>query len=282
MKNLLNILLRNSPWLVGILLVAISFYFVFTYNSYQRSVYLTSANRVTGSIYELVGEVSRFVYLKKDNRELLEKNAALQQEIFALQHFIQSCQTDSLQRIKAFTNDSLQPSQYRLLPAQISSMSISSLSNFITINKGYKHGVKPDMGVISLHGVIGIVFKTSNYFSVIIPVINPKFRLSAKINNSENFGSIMWNGKDATTVQLTELPKHELFHKGDTVVTSFSNIFPKGIVIGYVTDKGYSKEDNFNTFDVRLATDFHSLKNVFIVQNSRYKEQQIIEREASK
>lgn len=281
MKNLLNFLLRNSPWLLGVLLVVVSFYFVFKHNSYQRSVYLTSANVITGSVYQVASEASDFLYLKKENRELLQKNAQLQQELIALHSQMRTQAADSIQ-VDDFSNDSVHASQYRILPAEIVNMSVSSLNNFITINKGYKDGVKPDMGVISVHGVVGVVFKTLNHFSVIIPVINPKFRLGGKIKNSENFGSIMWDGKNSAIAQLAELPKHEVFHKGDTVVTSFSNIFPKGIVIGYVTDKGYSKDDNFNTFNMQLATDFYTLKNVLIVQNPLYREQQIIEREAMK
>ena len=48
MRNLLNFIIRNSHWLVAILLIAFSFYLVFSYNSYQRSVFLSSANRVVG------------------------------------------------------------------------------------------------------------------------------------------------------------------------------------------------------------------------------------------
>jgi len=56
--------------------------------------------------------------------------------------------------------------------------------------------------------------------------------LSAKLKNSENYGSVSWDGKIFVQVQLRELPKHEVFHQGDTVLTSFSRIFPRNLIIG--------------------------------------------------
>jgi len=65
MRNLFNFILRNSHWLVAILLVAFSFYLVFTHNSYQRSVYLSSANSVVGRFYAATNQVTSFFYLKR-------------------------------------------------------------------------------------------------------------------------------------------------------------------------------------------------------------------------
>ena len=64
---------------------------------------------------------------------------------------------------------------------------------------------------------------------------------------------------------------------GDTVITSFSRIFPKRLVIGTVSGMGESKDDNFNTFTIQLATDFYSLQDVFIIRDALYEEQKTLE-----
>jgi len=151
------------------------------------------------------------------------------------------------------------------------------VNNFITLNKGAAQGIKPDMGVISQEGVVGVVSNVSPNFSVVIPIINPKFRLSAKLKNSENYGSVSWDGKDIRQVQLRELPKHEVFHQGDTVLTSFSRIFPRNLIIGFVKDRGVSGDDNFNTFNVQLATDFYTLHDVLVIADRLYEEQKTLE-----
>ena len=276
MRNLFNFIIRNSHWLVAILLVVFSFYLVFSHNSYQRSVYLTSANTVSGWMYKTSNNVAAFLHLRQNNLQLLEQNAQLQNELQELKSRISGVSEDSV-GINVFAFDSIQPSQFSFIPAEVVNLSFSGVNNFITLNKGLADGVKPDMGVVSQTGIVGVVFNASEHFSVVIPVINPKFRLSGKLKNSENYGSISWNGENVRQAQLGELPKHEQFTMGDTVLTSFSRIFPKDLIIGFVTEQGRSKDDNFNTFDLELATNFFTLQGVWVIEDRFYDEQSQLE-----
>ena len=281
MKNLVNFILRNSIWLVAILLIAFSFYLVFKYNSYQRSVYLSSANKVSGWVYATSNNATSFLHLKKNNRELHEQNAKLQNELDAMKTYIaafraDSSHTDSL-AFRAFGSDSIHPSQFHFISAEVANLTFAGVNNSITLNKGKLDGIKPDMGVISSTGVVGVVSTVSEHFALVIPIINPMFRLSAKLKNSKNYGSIGWNGDDVRYAQLQELPKHETFNKGDTVLTSFSRIFPKGLIIGFVSEQGKSRDDIFNTFNVKLATDFYTLQNVLVIEDKFYQEQNKLE-----
>jgi|SRR5690554_1982849 rod shape-determining protein MreC len=277
MRNLFNFIIRNSHWLVAILLVAFSFYLVFTHNSYQRSVYMTSANSVTGWFYTASENVTSFLLLKKSNQELLLRNAVLERELFALRTDAENIETGDSLQVDAFAEDTVGTLQFDFIPAKVVNLSFSGHNNFITLNRGAAHGIKPDMGVISQTGVVGVVSNVSANFAVVIPVINPKFRLSAKLKNSANYGSISWDGKNIRQAQLQELPKHEIFHEGDTVLTSFSRIFPKNLIIGYVSETGISGDDNFNTFNIHLATDFYTLQDVLVINDLYYEEQKALE-----
>lgn len=272
MRNLLNFILRNSHWMLAILLIAFSFYLVFSHNTYQRSVYLTSANNVIGWVYKASNNISSFFNSKKNNQLLLEQNALLENELLTLRATIDSfLESDSL-NTNIFIADTADQVQFDFIPAEVSNVSFSGVNNYITLNKGSAHGIKADMGVISQRGVVGVVYKVSTNFSVVIPIINPKFRLSAKLKNSENNGSISWDGNSMTEAQIGELPKQEPFQKGDTVLTSYSRIFPKNRIIGFVSSIGESKDDNFNTFNIELATDFNSVQYVFVINDSFYEE----------
>lgn len=277
MRNLFQFLIRNSSWLMAIVLIAISLYLVFSYNSYQRSIYLSSANRVTGWVYKASSEVDAFMHLKKNNRSLLEHNARLEEELSRLKAQLSNIAIDSM-TTNAFVDDSTtMTSQFSFIPAEVTNISFSGNNNFITVNKGSLHGVKPDMGVVSNDGVVGVVLNVSRNYSVIIPIINPKFRLSAKIKGSASTGSVSWDGKNFDVAQLRELPKHETFEQGDTILTSFSRIFPKNIVIGYATEQIRSKDDNFNALNIELATDFHSLMGVLIIEDKNFEEKTTLE-----
>ncbi len=277
MKNLISFILRHSSWLVAILLVAFSFYLVFTQNAYQRSVYLTSANNVSGWFSETSDKLTIFFNLNRTNKELVVRNTELVNELQKLKSFIEGMQTDST-KTNAFAGDSTHMPQFSFIPANVTNISFSGPNNFITVNKGLSDGVKPDMGVVSQNGVVGVVLTVSENYSLIIPIINPKFRVSAKLKGTENTGSISWNGNKLSIAQLSELPKHQVFQKGDTVLTSFSRIFPKDIVIGFVREQVSSKDDNFNTLNISLATDFSSLQSVWIIDDKYYPEQKQLER----
>jgi rod shape-determining protein MreC len=278
MRNLFNFIIRNSHWLLATLLVTFSFYLVFAHNSYQRSVYLTSANHVTGWFYSLSQNVTSFFLLKKNNQLLLERNAELEKEVFALKDRMALLPAADSVDANVFVSGSFPQPQFGFIPAGVANLNFSGVNNFITINKGALHGIKPDMGVISAGGgVVGVVSAVSSKFSLVIPVINSKFRLSAKLKNSENYGSISWDGESIGEVQLQELPKHEDFHEGDTVLTSFSRIFPRNLIIGFVSSEGRSKDDKFNTFNVRPATNFYMLQDVLVIDDTYYEEQRQLE-----
>ena len=276
MRNLLNYLLRNSAWFLAILLIAFSLFLVFKHNSFQRSVYLSSANKVSSQLYGVSNNVTSFFSLKRDNKGLLERNAELEHTVQLLKKHIVTLTGDT-STIDAFTLDSIVPAQFEFIPADVVNISISKFNNYITIDKGSLNGVRPDMGVISSAGVVGVVRNVSQHSAVIIPIINPKFRLGAKLKNSENFGSIAWDGRNADEAQLREVPKHEVFAVGDTVVTGFSRIFPEGIIVGYTKELGISPDDNFNTFNINLATNFHTLQHVLIIDDKYHRERMALE-----
>ncbi len=276
MRNLLNYILRNSPWFLAILLIVFSLFLVFKHNSYQRSVYLSSANKASSQLYGISNNITSFFQLRSNNSKLLKRTAELERTLHQLKEHIVTLTGDT-SIIDAFTLDSIVPAQFEFIPADVVNISISKFNNYITINKGSINGVEPDMGVISTTGVVGVVRNVSKHSAVIIPIINPKFRLGAKLKNSENFGSIAWDGSNANTAQLMEVPKHELFAVGDTVVTGFSRIFPEGIIVGYTKKMGTSNDDNFNTFNIDLGTNFQTLQHVLIINDKYHKERTDLE-----
>jgi rod shape-determining protein MreC len=61
------------------------------------------------------------------------------------------------------------------------------------------------------------------------------------------------------------------------VLTSFSRIFPRNLIIGFVSSEGRSNDDKFNTFNVRLATNFYMLQDVLVIDDTYYEEQRQLE-----
>lgn len=243
---------------------------------------ISSANVVTGHLASLAGSITAYLDLREINKELLEQNGRLEMRLLDLQDQLDLLLADTV-TFKGFAPDSSELFPYSFITADVVNNSVAHLANYITVDKGRLDGVVPDMGVVSERGVVGIVSTVSDHFSVIIPLLNPKFRLSCKVLGSSYFGSLGWDGRDPKFANLEELPRHVEFQKGDTVVTSgYSAVFPAGIIVGKVESFERQRDDNFYTLRVELMTDFRVLNNVRIIKNFRQAEQIGIEEEAKK
>ena len=282
MRKLLDFLLTKRHWLLFILLEIISFVLIYSNKSYHRNVMFSSANVITGYITSISGNVYSYLNLRDINRELLERNGQLEMEILELRDQLEMVYADTA-TFAGFVADSTEIFPYSFITANVVNNSISYLSNYITIDKGKNAGIKPDMGVVSEQGVVGIVSTVSDHFSVIIPLLNPKFRLSCKVLGSSYFGTLGWNGRNTRLANLDELPRHVEFKKGDTIVTSgYSAVFPAGIIVGNVMDFKKQHDDNFYSLEVELATHFETLNQVRVINNYYQNEQKGIEQEAKK
>ena len=235
---------------------------------------------MTGHVSSVSGYVTSYLDLREINKELLERNGQLEMDLLELQDRLDMMMADTV-HFAGFAPDSVEQFPYSFVLAEVTNNSVTHLSNYITVNKGRKDGIAPDMGVVSVQGVVGIVSTVADHFSVIIPLLNPKSKLSCKVLGSSYFGSLSWNGRSTRYANLEELPRHVEFQKGDTIVTSgYSSVFPAGIVVGTVADFEKQHDDNFFTLKVELATDFQSLKNVRIIKNYNQEEQIRVEQEA--
>ncbi|MDR1499923.1 MAG: rod shape-determining protein MreC [Tannerellaceae bacterium] len=280
MHRLVDFLIAKRHWFLFLFLEFISFALIYRNNAYQQSIMLSTANTVTANIISLTGYATSYVNLRDKNRELIERNGRLEIEMLRMQRQIERMIADTV-HFHGFAGDPKTRFPYDIVVSKVVNNSVTYLSNYITIDKGGDDGISPDMGVVSEGGVVGIVSTVSDHYSVIIPLLNPKFRLSCKVLGSSYFGSMSWDGRSTQYAKLDELPRHVEFKEGDTIVTSgFSAIFPEGIMVGHVSSFERQRDDNFYSLTVKLNTDFHRLSSVMVIRNFGQNEQIEIEEEA--
>ena len=276
MRNLLNFLLKYNYWFLFILLEVICFVLLFRFNNYQQSVYFTSANVVTGKVYEVSGSVSSYFHLKSVNEDLLDRNMLLEQQITNLENALRERQVDSVV-VNSIRN--LDNKDYQIFKAHVIRNSLNQADNYITLDKGSSSGIRPEMGVVDGNGVVGIVYKTSPNYSLVISVLNSKSSISCKIVGSEYFGYLKWEHGDSRYAYLKDLPRHAEFNLGDTVVTSgYSTVFPAGVMVGTVDDMS----DSNDGLSYLLATDFGKLSDVRVIARTGQMEQQELENMSTK
>ena len=258
MKDLFAFIGKHSFILLFIVLQIVSFVLIVSFNEPQKSRFGAVSNAFQGRIYSISEKVTQYFYLRYANQRLAEENARLyeDQDFSKFDHSISVTSVD----------DAENEQQYEYIAAKVLNNSTNKTKNYITINKGWKHGIQKNMSVICPTGIVGIVVKTSKNFSLIMTVLHPQFRLSAKFKKSGFYGSLMWKGEDCKIATLEEIPLHAIFNVGDTLVTnSYSNLFPSGIMVG--TIESYYQNDNFFSANVLLSTDFKRIDYVYVIKD---------------
>lgn len=278
MRNLLEFLAKYNHWFVFLILEVVSMVLLFQYNSYQGSAWFSSANAVTGKLYEWDANVETFFSLTKVNQELTQRNAYLEQEVQKLSDSLVSVTKDS----SIYHRDQFALLRnYRLIPAKVVANSVDKPGNLMTIDKGSADGIHKDMGVISGTGVVGIVYLVAEHYAIVIPVLNTKSNISCMIQNRGYFGYLRWKGGVSDLAYLEEVPRHAHFKLGDYVVTSgYSAVFPPGVRVGRILHVFNSADGLSYRVQLRLSTDFARLRDVCVIEDAAMKERLEIMRAA--
>lgn len=278
MRNLLEFLAKYNHWFVFLILEVVSMVLLFQYNSYQGSAWFSSANAVTGKLYEWDANVETFFSLTKVNQELTQRNAYLEQEVQKLSDSLVCVTKDS----SIYHRDQFALLRnYRLIPAKVVANSIDKPGNLMTIDKGSADGIRKDMGVISGTGVVGIVYLVAEHYAIVIPVLNTKSNISCMIQNRGYFGYLRWKGGVSDLAYLEEVPRHAHFKLGDYVVTSgYSAVFPPGVRVGRILHVFNSADGLSYRVQLRLSTDFARLRDVCVIDDTAMKERLEIMRAA--
>lgn len=278
MRNLLEFLAKYNHWFVFLILEVVSMVLLFQYNSYQGSAWFSSANAVTGKLYEWDANVETFFSLTKVNQELTQRNAYLEQEVQKLSDSLVSVTKDS----SIYHRDQFALLRnYRLIPAKVVANSVDKPGNLMTIDKGSADGIHKDMGVISGTGVVGIVYLVAEHYAIVIPVLNTKSNISCMIQNRGYFGYLRWKGGVSDLAYLEEVPRRAHFKLGDYVVTSgYSAVFPPGVRVGKILHVFNSADGLSYRVQLRLSTDFARLRDVCVIDDTAMKERLEIMRAA--
>ena len=189
MRKLIQFFVRHSSVFIYLCYAALCLILLFGFNPYQQSVYFSSASRVAGSLYSLSGAITGYFGLQKANNELLAQNGKLQNELAVLRNTLARYQAeDSLSRISvpAVTGDTT-----NMIIARVINNSIARKNNYITIDKGNRDGVFPEMGLVDQNGVVGVVSSASSGYAVALSLLNPNLRISCKVKNTHYIGSLV-------------------------------------------------------------------------------------------
>ena len=271
MQQIINFLIKNKNSILFLLLLSLSLFFTIQSHSYHRSKFVSSANFVTGGLYDWANDMGTYLHLGEYNERLRRENEYLRTLLFKKNGI------DSI----VINQDSVSyKNPYTVYSAEVISNNYAKIDNYLLLNIGEKDGIKGDLGVITSDGIVGIVEETSKNYTRVLSILNSNSAINVRLKKSNHYGTLIWNGANPNMAQLTYVPKIAQVQKGDTVITGGKSfIFPEGIPVGIINDFHLGEDKNYYDIDVRLFNDMTNIGYVYIIENNDKEELLKLDRE---
>ncbi|MDN4619724.1 rod shape-determining protein MreC [Paenibacillus sp. PsM32] len=217
---------------------------------------------------------------------LYEENQQL--KLTAAQYLLQQASYNKLVQLNKsykedlkFTQQQLAQNQFDLHIANVTSVDTDADTGTIVIDLGQNDGVRKDMPVISIKGMVGIISETSPFHSTVklLTTLDPLDSNSKAIaatvvgKENESFGMIESYDKATGMLTMTQIKENDPLKRGDEIVSSGSGgLFPSGMIIGKVVSRQVGDFGLTNTATIQPAADFKDWKEVFVVYTKETQE----------
>lgn len=279
MRNFILLVRRFFNLILFIGLEILCFVLISRSRTLQGDDIVSSANMVTGLVYQKKNDLFYYLNLGAINDSLLNENMRLRKTLdrytitdtladFKVKREIPSADTSA---------KVIRYSEYVYRTAGVINNSLENVNNFITINRGTADGVRKGMSVISSTGLVGRVEYVSAHFAAVLSILSGKQQVSARLKDG-TFKTTVWDVDKPDMLQMRDMPPEAKVKKGDSVFTTpYGNIFPPGVLIGTVTGIEANKKNGKQNLYLRPATNFRSLRYVYVLENTMSGERSILE-----
>jgi rod shape-determining protein MreC len=261
-------ILLHILYFVFLQVIALSIYF--SYIAYPKGQFLTSTWVVSGSFLSWQNDFVKFFHLEENNAALQQENVRLRRN--QLSNFVKI----SSEIIKK--HDTIYKQHYDYIPGSVINSTVTRRNNYFTLNIGSNQGVGVGMGVFSDKGIVGVVYMTSTYFSLVKSVLAENSNVDVEIQPSGLNGLLKWDGKDPQRGSVIGISSDVKLAKNSLVYTrGASGIFPKGIPVGRVEKLVPVEGRPIWNVVVKFSQDYRTIQNVYVVKNLLQEEQKKLE-----
>lgn len=263
MNTFLQLLNRINHGALFALLLSISLFMIVRNNEAQGKIFWNSAGMVFGVFGNGANAVWSYFNLRRENEKLQREISVLRGQL-AQDQYNDQLVRDTLQKI-----DSNRIQVYEYIEAAVTNNSVDKPKNYLTLNRGSRHGVKENMGVITAEGVLGVVRYVSPNYCLVMSILHTDSRVSAQIKGKGFYGSLVWRGRDPSRMYLTDIPKHNKISSNEDIVetTGFSTYYPPGVTIGTVFYHEIPPGSSNHLIQVKLKVNMANVRYAQIVVN---------------
>lgn len=196
------------------------------------------------------GSINRFLIAINPNLDT--KNIELNYDKYLKEEL------DNIKKINniEFNND------LNLQVSRVKYRNVYEYSDTITIYKGFKNNAFVNDVVLNNDGLIGIVTKTYDYYSIVTLITNKSSNISVKINDAIGILKVIDN-----TLVVTNINNYEKVNINDEIYTSGLGNLPDNIYIGKVKSINLNNTEIEKVIEVDINDRLEKLDYVFIRSN---------------
>lgn len=200
------------------------------------------------------------------------ENAALKQQILEMEEDIRTAQElqrenqryEQLLEIKEANRD------YIFEPAYLISWDASTWRSTFTIGKGEKHGLALGMAALSENKqMVGIITELGDNWATVTTILDSGLEISASIASSGYTGVVQgtYQSENTQVLRMNYLSTDAVLKNGDQVVTTGSAMYPKGLILGKITNVSLDETGVAKYAALKASCDLDDLEQVFILVN---------------
>ncbi len=217
--------------------------------------------QLMGAVHNGVSWLPRSLIIRRENQRLMTEVGRLSVQSYQIQEV--TAENERLRRLLDFK----ERNEYDLIPARIIGMGTAGMDGSIVIDVGTEDGCQVDMVVMTDKGVVGRLVSVGESTSIGQLVIDPNFRISARLQRSRQLGIVRWFNGNVSV--LEGIHQRADVQTGDWAVTSgYSDIYPPGLPIGRICWISHEEGSLFQEIRLWLDVDFYALEEVFVLKKS--------------
>lgn len=195
---------------------------------------------------------------RADLDALRQQNKEMREQIAALEEARQ--ENERLRELVGF----IETRDLEVLGARVIGRPATLWEGLITVDRGTEEGVAPGMPVLSAEGLIGQIVEASAHSSRVRLITDQRSGVAAILQATRAEGVV--NGSLEGVLTMDFVSRETTLSVGDVVLTSgMGGVYPKGLLIGEVSDVRLSDADLFPHIQVRPSAELAGLEEVVVL-----------------
>ena len=218
---------------------------------------------IAGGLQQGMGFTRDVAAVFQENQGLRSENQELRHVVFQLTE--KAAENERLQAMLDFRTKAV---AFQLKAAMVIGRDPGTFSYSVLINQGTRDGVRPNMPVVTPQGLVGHIMEVFGGTAKVRLLVDQGSAAAAMVQRPQSraVGIVEGSAVQPFGLRMKNLARDGDVIKGDQIMTSgFGGIYPKGLLIGEVSDVADDDGGLLKHAIIRPAIDFTRIEEVFII-----------------